>query len=68
MLEDLLSVGEGLDILQRPVEEDEVGPIGNVRSRHPILAVVRDGHLLRFDDERAASLERGDQLVCICSQ
>ena len=68
VLEDLLSVGEGLDILQRPVEEHEVGPIGDVRSPNPVLAVVRDGQLLRFDDERAAVLERGDQLVCICSQ
>jgi voltage-gated potassium channel len=68
VLEDLLSVGEGLDILQRPVEESEVGPIAAVRSRDPVLAVIRDGQLLRFDDERAAVLERGDQLVCVSSQ
>lgn len=68
VLEDLLTVGEGLDLLQRPVSPDDLGPIENVHSRDPVLAVVRDGELLRFDDERAAILQTGDELVYLCSR
>jgi hypothetical protein len=32
-----------------------------------VLGVIRDGELLRFDDERAAELQVGDRLVCLCS-
>jgi len=67
VLEDLLSVGEGLDLLQRPVRDEDLGPIEEVHSRDPVLAVVRDGELLRFDHERAATLCRGDQLVYLRS-
>ncbi len=67
VLEDLLTVGQGLDLLQRPVRDEDVGPIEEARSREPILAVVRDGELLRFDDERAATLRRGDEVVYLRS-
>lgn len=67
VLEDLLTVGQGLDLLQRPVREEDVGPIEDVHTRNLILAVVRDGELLRFDDERAATLRPGDELVYLWS-
>jgi hypothetical protein len=31
-----------------------------------VLAVVRGDEVLRFDDARAAELEEGDRLVCLC--
>jgi voltage-gated potassium channel len=68
VLEDLLSVGAGLDIVQRPVTEAEVGPLEELRSRNPVVAVSRDGELLRFDDPRAAQLEPGDALVEVVSR
>ena len=68
VLEDLLSVGAGLDIVQRPVTEDEVGPLEDVRSRNPVVAVARGGRLLRFDDPDAARLEAGDALVEVVSR
>jgi voltage-gated potassium channel len=68
VLEDLLSVGAGLDIVQRPVTEAEAGPLEELRSRNPVVAVARDGELLRFDDPRAARLEAGDTLVEIVSR
>jgi voltage-gated potassium channel len=68
VLEDLLSVGAGLDIVQRPVTEAEVGPLEDVRSRNPVVAVARDGRLLRFDDPDAAQLEAGDALVEVVSR
>ena len=33
----------------------------------PIVGVIRDGTVLRFDDERAAQLQVGDRVVCLCS-
>jgi voltage-gated potassium channel len=68
VLEDLLSVGAGLDIVQRPVTEAEVGPLEDVRSRNPVVAVARGGRLLRFDDPDAARLEVGDALVEVVSR
>jgi voltage-gated potassium channel len=68
VLEDLLSVGAGLDIVERPVEEAEVGPVDGLRTRNPVVAVSRGGELLRFDDPRAARLEPGDALVEVVSR
>jgi voltage-gated potassium channel len=68
VLEDLLSVGAGLDIVQRPVTQADVGPLEELRSRNPVVAVSRDGELLRFDDPRAARLEPGDALVEVVSR
>jgi voltage-gated potassium channel len=68
VLEDLISVGSGLDIVEREVGEDMVGrPLKEFEVGAPIVAVVRGDELLRFDDPRAARLERGDKVVCLCS-
>ena len=68
VLEDLLSLGEGLDVVERPVEADEVGKeLTSVRRDAPVIAIVRGEDVLRFDDERAARLETGDRLVCLCA-
>jgi voltage-gated potassium channel len=67
VIEDLLSVGAGLDIVQRPVSQAEVGPLAELRSRNPVVAVSRGGRLLRFDDPEAAQLEPGDALVEVVS-
>jgi voltage-gated potassium channel len=68
VLEDLLSVGAGLDIVQRPVSEAELGPLEELRSRNPVVAVSRGGRLLRFDDPEAARLAPGDVLVEVVSR
>jgi voltage-gated potassium channel len=68
VLEDLLSVGEGLDIEHRAVEESEVGPLSELRiDRGLVVGVIRGGELLRFDDPRAADLQAGDQVVYLHS-
>jgi voltage-gated potassium channel len=68
VLEDLLSLGEGLDVVERPVAPDEVGKhLAAVHADAPVIAVVRGDEVLRFDDERAARLEAGDRLVCLCA-
>jgi voltage-gated potassium channel len=68
VLEDLLSVGAGLDIVQRPVGEAELGPREELRSPNPVVAITRDGELLRFDDPRASELRPGDALVEVVSR
>ena len=66
VLEDLLTVGNGLDLYQRDVEPNEVGQgLSEVACPGPILAVVRDGAVLRFDDRATARLQRGDCLVYV---
>lgn len=68
VLEDLLSVGEGLDIVERPVRPEEVGGRAAPSDGELVVAVSRGDELLRFDDVRMASLEDGDRVVCLCSQ
>lgn len=67
VLEDLLTVGEGLDIAEREVTAADAGPMPRGAHEGVILAVVRDGQLIRFDDERVATLRAGDRLVELIS-
>lgn len=62
VLEDLVSFGFGLDLVQRPVGPDEVGkepgalPVA-------VLAVLRGETLLHYDDPAASPLRSGDALI-----
>jgi voltage-gated potassium channel len=68
ILEDLLSVGEGLDIAHRPVEESELGPLSALKiDRGIVVGVIRGDELIRFDDPRANELHPGDQVVYLHS-
>lgn len=68
VLEDLLAVGEGLDIVQHGVTSEEAGPIEDLHDEGPVVAVVRGGELLRFDDERASTVAAGDLLIRVYSR
>lgn len=69
VIEDLLAVGEGLDILEEPVSSEQAGrPLAEFDRTKLALAVIRNDDLLRFDDPRAAELEVGDRVVCLCNQ
>jgi len=68
VLEDLLTVGQGLDILERPVTATEAGPLAQLRHRDPVVAVIRGDRLMRFDDPDAQQLVEGDRLVYLCSR
>jgi voltage-gated potassium channel len=61
---DLLSHGGGLDIVERPADEADVGR-GPRTCREPVLAVVRGSRLLRFDDPEAGSINRTDRLIVV---
>ncbi|HEX5763616.1 MAG TPA: NAD-binding protein [Solirubrobacterales bacterium] len=63
VMEDLLTVGEGLDIAERRVGRAEAGPVPRRAQEAIMLAIVRDGEVIRFDDERAAELQEGDRVL-----
>ena len=66
VLEDLLSVGSGIDLVEREVGAAEAGmELSRLASAEPIVAVVRGEHLIRFDDDRVATLQAGDRLICL---
>jgi voltage-gated potassium channel len=68
VLEDLFTVGQGLDLTQRVVRPEEAGPIERLALREPVLAVIRDGVSLRFDDPRAQVLQSEDCVVLLHSR
>jgi voltage-gated potassium channel len=66
VLEDLLNVGSGLDLVEREVPPEYDGR--TLEEFHPgkaVIAVVRDGHVLRFDDDRATAIRAGDRVICL---
>lgn len=68
VLEDLLSVGKGLDIIERRPRPDEVGQTTRSTPGELIVAVNRDGEMIRFDDPRATPLRETDRVVCVCGE
>jgi voltage-gated potassium channel len=67
VLEDLMRVGQGLDIAEHEVAAKQGGPIGALGIGGPVVAVVRDEDLLRFDDPRAKTVKPGDRVVYLRS-
>jgi voltage-gated potassium channel len=63
VMEDLLTVGEGLDISERTVGPEDAGPAQIHRDGAIMLAFVRDGEVIRFDDDRAGDLRAGDRVL-----
>ena len=67
VFEDLLGVGDGLDLVERPVTTDEVdGPPRTVGGRLPV-ALVRGDRRIPFDDPAFARTEAGDVVVAIAA-
>lgn len=68
LMEDLLDAGRGLDIVERPITNEELGlsPARIDAAGQLVLAVVRGGHTHRFDEPGMPTvLERGDRVVVI---
>ncbi len=69
VLEDLLSVGEGLDIVEHDVGEKDTGkPLAEFEPGMLKVAIIRGEEILRFDDSRVRELEAGDRVVCLCNR
>ncbi len=66
VLEDLITVGQGLDIAERAIADDEAGPCSAL-GEGPVVAIIRDEELMRFDDPRAQSVVAGDRVVYLKS-
>ena len=67
VLEDLLTVGEGLEIDEVRITQDQEGDLSALDLPGPVLAVVRNGRLLRFDDAAAQRVVTGDRVVSVSS-
>lgn len=65
VIEDVLSAGEGLELAERAVTAAEVGRGLDDVPGQLIIAVVRGGRTLRFDDPACRRLEPRDRLIHI---
>ena len=64
VLEDLLTYGNGLDVVERPVTKREAGSSPRACD-DLVVAVVRGHRLLHFTDPEAATLHLADRLITI---
>ncbi|OAA22315.1 voltage-gated potassium channel [Frankia sp. EI5c] len=64
VVEDLLTSDVGLRLAERPATEGEIGR-GPRECVDPVLALVRGGRLLLFDDPTANPIQPGDRLVTV---
>lgn len=61
---DLLTAGAGVDVEERVVRAEEIGRPPH-HSGQPVVAVVRDGRLLRYSDADLGVVRSGDRLIVI---
>ena len=64
VVEDLLSFGQGLDLSERPVRREELGRSA-AELDVPVLAVVRAGCMIRYNEAGAGRLQTGDRIVYV---
>jgi voltage-gated potassium channel len=62
VVEDLLTPGSGLELVERPAVSSEIGK-SPLQLKDKVLAVVRDGELYLPDDAVCVQLVHGDRLV-----
>ncbi|HWH15599.1 MAG TPA: NAD-binding protein [Miltoncostaeaceae bacterium] len=65
VLEDLLTVGIGFDIRERPAGEEELGQPPRLGPGEMLLAVARRGEMLRAGDPAVQRLQPGDQILTL---
>lgn len=66
LVEDLIAFGHGLDLQEREVLPEEVGSSPQ-SLRTPVLAVVRGGRNVPYDEPDVAELRRGDRIIYVSS-
>ena len=64
VLEDLLSIGEGLEVAERELLVSEVGKQPQQLSDQ-VIAVARDDKVFRYFDPSVTQLARGDRLIVV---
>jgi voltage-gated potassium channel len=65
LLEDLLSIGEGLDLVTREVADHEAGPLSGLAFGTSVVAVVRDRKVVGTSDPEGQRVAAGDRLVLL---
>jgi len=67
MLEDLMDTGKGLEVVERPITRAELGlsPADVQAEGDLVLAVVRAGEVIRFDQGGVRVFQPGDRIVVI---
>jgi voltage-gated potassium channel len=68
VLEDLLTVGQGLDVVERAVTPAEVGQPPKQQPGELVMAIVRGPTTLRFDAAEASHLEPDDRVLVLCAR
>ncbi|NUR26530.1 MAG: potassium channel family protein [Catenulispora sp.] len=66
VVQDLLSYGDGLELLERPADGGDVGKEPRA-VKEPVLAVVRGSRTMRFDDAAIGTIKQTDRLVVVRS-
>jgi voltage-gated potassium channel len=66
VVQDLLSYGSGLEIVERPASAPDVGRTPRAIDE-PVLAVVRGSRTLRYDDPDVGDVRHTDRLVVVRS-
>ena len=67
VITDLLDRGRGLNLIERPAAESELGAPAR-DAAGSVIAVVRGNEVLASDDPRAGQLTAGDRLILVSSQ
>ena len=66
VVQDLLAYGNGLEIMERPADGEDVGRSPRT-VREPVLAVIRGSRTMRYDDPGIGDLRQTDRLVVVRS-
>lgn len=67
IMEDLLDTSRGIEVVERPVNADELGKLAEEIDSpgEIVLAIIRGGQVHRFDSPGAPTLQDGDSMVVI---
>ncbi len=67
LIEDLMNTGQGLEVVERPITRAELGraPADIQDEGDLVLAVVRGGEVIRFDEGAVRVFQPGDRVVVI---
>jgi len=64
VMEDILTVGDGLEVAERDILPREIGKTPQAL-QDQVISVVRDGVTHRYYDPAVSQLQRGDKLIVV---
>lgn len=65
LLQDMLTSGTGLEVVQRQAKPEEVGVDPATMRNERVIGIVRNGTLRRFYDSTADRIQAGDHLILV---